>query len=88
MVQFEGFGAKFMAFPPTPVPTSPVLPGSSALPIPANTYRWRLALCARDFGILDRVHKSVFSHVLSYFEDEAKRPRPSMAATLQQNMGG
>lgn len=82
MVQFEGFGAKFMAFPPTPVPTSPVLPGSSALPIPANTYRWRLALCARDFGILDRVHKSVFSHVLSYFEDEAKRPRPSMADML------
>jgi len=35
----------------------------------------KLVVRARDFGILDRVQSSVYSHLLSYYDDEHHRPR-------------
>ena len=46
-----------------------------------------MVLCVRDFLIEDRVHGSVFSRVLASFEDEEKRPRPSMADMLHCRVG-
>jgi hypothetical protein len=37
----------------------------------------RLIACVKDFRVVDRVPGSVFSHLLSYFEDERRRPRQS-----------
>lgn len=59
---------------PTMAPTS--LPATDA------AFHWRAVVCVRDLAVLDRVHGSVFEHILSYFEDENKRPRPSQADML------
>lgn len=45
--------------------------------------RRRLTLRADDFGIVDHVQSSAFSHVLSYFADEQRRPRPSDTPMLR-----
>ena len=51
--------------------------------VAGDVYRRRFLFCARDFGIQDRVQGSVFSHVLAYFEDGGKRPRPSHVDMFQ-----
>ncbi|CAJ1418401.1 unnamed protein product [Effrenium voratum] len=76
-VQVKEAAAKLMMFP-----ARRSRPVARRRLVETSTLRWRLVLCARDFDILDRVHGSVFSHVLSYFEDEEKRPRPSMVDML------
>lgn len=42
-----------------------------------GVHRRRIVVCAKDFCVLDRVQGSVFSHLLAYFEDERRLPRPS-----------
>eukprot|EP00927_Polykrikos_kofoidii_P030806 TRINITY_DN2650_c2_g1_i1.p1 TRINITY_DN2650_c2_g1~~TRINITY_DN2650_c2_g1_i1.p1 ORF type:complete len:868 (-),score=176.10 TRINITY_DN2650_c2_g1_i1:407-2788(-) len=60
---------------------------SSSAPVPtpscranashrSDVLRRRVVFCVKDFGIVDHVPGSVFSHLLAYFEDE-RRPRPS-----------
>eukprot|EP00435_Cladocopium_sp_Y103_P001293 s456_g1.t1 len=60
----------------------PFIPGTSTLRVDSSTLRCRLVLGIRDFAIQDRVHGSVFSRVLACFEDEEKKPRPSMSDML------
>lgn len=40
-----------------------------------DIFKRRCVVCVKDFGIVDHVHGSVFSHLLSYFEDDRCRPR-------------
>mmetsp|Transcript_177739 Transcript_177739/g.569845 ORF Transcript_177739/g.569845 Transcript_177739/m.569845 type:complete len:2489 (-) Transcript_177739:259-7725(-) len=42
-------------------------------------FRRRLIANAREFGVVDHVQSSVFSHLVAYFEDEQRRPRPNEA---------
>jgi len=46
------------------------------------TLQERLTICVQDFSVVDGVSSSVFSHVLSYFEDERHRTRPSHSNML------
>lgn len=69
--------AKYMQFPAT----LPRGVGARKL-VDSSTLRCRLVLGIRDFAIQDRVHGSVFSRVLACFEDEEKKPRPSMSDML------
>eukprot|EP00931_Biecheleriopsis_adriatica_P087392 TRINITY_DN61874_c0_g1_i2.p1 TRINITY_DN61874_c0_g1~~TRINITY_DN61874_c0_g1_i2.p1 ORF type:complete len:2376 (-),score=522.53 TRINITY_DN61874_c0_g1_i2:53-7180(-) len=83
-VQLQGCVVKLMQFDLASQPAA--LPGrgrgnSSSLSASAGAYRWRLVVCAHDFAVLDNVPSSVFSKLLSYFEDE-QRPRPSQADML------
>jgi len=60
------------------VPMALVATGTEHPPLHgACVLRRRLVVCARDFGILDRLPSSAFSHVLSHFADERRRPRPN-----------
>jgi len=69
--------AKYMQFPAT----LPRGVGARKL-VDSSTLRCRLVLGIRDFAIQDRVHGSVFQRVLACFEDEEKKPRPSMSDML------
>eukprot|EP00928_Gymnodinium_smaydae_P020717 TRINITY_DN18017_c0_g1_i1.p1 TRINITY_DN18017_c0_g1~~TRINITY_DN18017_c0_g1_i1.p1 ORF type:complete len:1244 (-),score=197.61 TRINITY_DN18017_c0_g1_i1:87-3818(-) len=44
--------------------------------------RQQLVVSVRDFGVVDRLPGSVFSHLLSFFEDERVRPRPNSSDML------
>eukprot|EP00929_Paragymnodinium_shiwhaense_P087495 TRINITY_DN4765_c0_g3_i1.p1 TRINITY_DN4765_c0_g3~~TRINITY_DN4765_c0_g3_i1.p1 ORF type:complete len:2509 (-),score=547.20 TRINITY_DN4765_c0_g3_i1:122-7648(-) len=44
--------------------------------------RQRLVVCARKFDIFDHMSGSAFKHVLAYFEDEIRGPRPDWADML------
>jgi len=43
----------------------------------SDIFRRRCVICAKEFGIIDHVQGSVFSHLVSYFEDDRRRPRQS-----------
>ena len=77
IVHLRSLEAKLMQF----AATLPRGVGARKL-VEASTLRCRWVLGIRDFDIRDRVHGSVFSRVLACFEDEEKRPRPSMSDML------
>jgi len=48
-----------------------------------SSFQRRLLVSAKDFAVLDRVQGSVFSNLLSYFEDERRCPRSSHVDMLR-----